>query len=331
MRCTEKADHLNLHFGEDLMMLHMAAGQNNHARVYAERKLLSFLSEWPNLAVLSRKVRTSKLLSIRTVAEMHSCAQMLGEKPTRDSVLNMAKGWRAGRPRPSDSTLLWDTIVAYRNCAAKAITTDLNGQKALTDAVTTTRFRLLEIALGQRNVALSNRIIQNVSVGSNELPWLVARSQHQSLKAVLEKEKRSNSSQIKLHLKAWDGLKTLLGRKDELKNCPDVKSRALVEFSCIADRLASIVPNILPEEEIWINEIRKRTNCKTGDNLEVRLFDHSLKCLKSRVQLIDELQSLGTRDSWFECQTPSDIYYKLALFCQRSKRNESLSSVCYSH
>lgn len=308
------------------MMLHMAAGQHNHSRVYAERKLMSFLSEWPNLAVLSRKVRTSKLLSIRTVAEMHTCSKMLIDGTSRDRVLSVAKEWRAARPRPSDSTLLWDTIVTYRNCAAKALASESNGQRAINEAVTTTKFRLLEIALGQRNVSLANKIVQNVPVGRSELPWLVARSQHQSLKSVLGKGKRTNGAQIKLHLKAWDGLTTILSRESELKDCPDVKSRALTELCCVAERLAEFVPTILPEDEIWINEIKKRLT-KGSDNLEVRLFEHSLKCLQSRLQLVDGLQAIATSDLWFECQTPADVYYKLALFCQQSHKNQRLSTV----
>lgn len=311
-------------------MMHMAAGQYNHARVYADRKLLSFLSEWPNLAVLSRKVRTSKLLSIRTVAEMHTCSKMLVDNTSRDKVLNVAKEWRAARPRLSDSTLLWDTIVSYRNCAAKALASESNGQQALNEAVTTTKFRLLEIALGQRNVALSNRIVQNVPTGSNELPWLVARSQHQSLKSVLGKGKRTSGAQIKLHLKAWDGLTTLLSREAELKVCPDVKSRALAELSYIADRVADLVPLILTEDDIMFNEVCKRTTYKTGDNLEVRLYEHSLKCLQNRLQLVEALQSIPTTNIWFECQTPADVYYKLALFCQQSHKNQRLSNVGFN-
>lgn len=309
------------------MMLHMAAGQHNHARVYADRKLLSFLSEWPNLTVLSTKVRTSKLLSIRTVAEMHTCSKMLVDQTSRDNVLDVAKQWRAARPRATDSTLLWDTIVAYRNCAAKALADEPNVQRALNEAVATTKFRLLEIALGQRNVALSNRIVQNVAAGSNELPWLVARSQHQSLKSVLGKSKRTSGAQIKLHLKAWDGLTAVLRREADLKDFPDVKSRALAELSCISERLADIVPRVLAEDESWITEIRKRTSYKNGDNLEVKLFEHSLKCLQNRLQLVDVLQAMPTNDLWFECQTPADVYYKLALFCQQSQQNQRISTV----
>lgn len=309
------------------MMLHMVAEQHNHARVYAERKLLSFLSEWPNLAVLSSKVRASKLLSIRTVAEMYTCSKMLVDKTSRETVLELAKDWRSARPRSSDSTLLWDTIVAYRNCAAKAFKSELNSQRALNEAVTTTKFRLLEIALGQGNVALANRIVQNVPNGSNDLPWLVARSQHQSLKALMGKGKRTIGAQIKLHLKAWDELTTLLKREADLTDCPDVKSRALAELSSIAERLAGLVQHISPEEEIWINEIRQRTSYQNGDTLEVRLFEHSLKCLQTRLQLVNVLQTIPSTNLWFECQSPADVYYKLALFCQQSQHNQRVSTV----
>lgn len=308
-------------------MLHMAAGQHNHARVYAERKLLAFLSEWPNLAVLSTKVRTAKLLSIRTVAEMHSCSQMLVDKSPSDTLLTMAKGWRAARPQSGDSTLLWDTIVAYRNCVAKAFVSGNSVYNALTDAVQTTKFRLLEIALGQRNVELSNRIIEHVAVGSNELPWLVARSQHQSLKALIGKERRTNGSQMKLHLKAWDGLTALLAREVELKPFPDVKSRALEELSCVAERLMDLVPNLQPDEQEWIQEVRQRINANTGDNLEVRLFEHSLVCLQNRLPLVEALQTAETSNFWFECQSPANVYFKLALFCQQSQRNRRLDDV----
>lgn len=243
IRSPDKSTYLSIHFGEELMMLHVANQQYHHARVYAEQHFITFLSEWRNLTALSGKVRSNKLLATRTVAEMFSCTKMLlqSENIGVSDVALLHRRWSSAQPQLTDSTQLWNAILSYRGHVCDMITaaggqtvTDMNLRGCLIES----QYRLLDVALHQRNTQLSNRIIHRLQ-GSGPTPeWLIARSRQQSLKAMRAAEPES---QINLHINAWKRLTTRVLLPEIVASNVNVRRNALEELAAISVRLLNVV------------------------------------------------------------------------------------------
>lgn len=266
IRVPEKSSYLSIHFGEELMMLHVANQQYHHARVYAEQHFTTFLSEWRNLTVLSGKVRSNKLLATRTVAEMFRYTDLLRhtENVGVSDVTLLQRRWSAAQPQLTDSTQLWNAILSYRSHVCDMITTSC-GQTVddmnLRGCLIGSQYRLLDVALHQRNVPLSNRIIQRLQ-GSEITPeWLIARSRQQSLKALRSSEPLS---QINLHLKAWTRLTTKVLLPEVVAGNVNVHRNALEELAAISVRLLDVVSVAGPLQADTLETLHELTEISMG-------------------------------------------------------------------
>lgn len=350
VRVPQRADHLNAYFGEELMMMHVAAGQWRTARVYGDRRLAAFLAEWPAVSVLTRKVRAELLLGIRTVAEMQASAELLlrsgntssGSDASAAAVeqlsgseftfAGLARRWQRDRPRRCDAPRLWDALIAYRACVAAAVpvaSTAEAQRERLDDAVTASQFRLLALALDQRNVALSNRIVAMVPHRRNERRWLVMRAEHQSLKAgVLG---RPTAAQIKLQLQAWDNVVKALAdganaeaEMEEPGARLEVLLRALQVGAGVAERLARVCDALTDGDMAnWSAEIGQRignANLATVELVKEHLHGHAFRRLRERVQLFEDQplrrDEASYNNQWFDGQDRGSVHFQLVAFCQ---------------
>lgn len=243
IRNPRRSEQLSFHFGEELMMLHVANQQYIHARIYAEKHFTTFLSEWRNLTVLSGKVRSNKLLATRTVAEMFRYTDLLlhTENVSVSDVTLLHRRWSSAQPQLTDSTQLWNAILSYRGHVCEMITTA--GDQAveavnLRGCLIGSQYRLLDVVLHQRNIPLSNRIIHRLQGSEPTSEWFIARSRQQSLKAMRAVEPLA---QIKLHMSAWKRLTTKVLLPKIVAGDVNVHRNALEELAAISVRILQVV------------------------------------------------------------------------------------------
>lgn len=276
IRAPDKSTYLSIHFGEELMMLHVANQQYHHARVYAEQHFTTFLSEWRNLTVLSGKVRSNKLLATRTVAEMFRYTDLLmhAENVSVSDVNLLHRRWSTAQPQLTDSTQLWNAILSYRGHVCDMITTA--GGQAVKDmnlrgCLIGSQYRLLDVALHQRNIPLSNLIIHRLQ-GSEQTPeWLIARSRQQSLKALRAVEPLS---QINLHLNAWKRLKTKVLLPKVIAGNVNLHRNALEELAAISVRLLDVVSVVDQLQPDILETLHGLTEISMGKSSEtLRIYD----------------------------------------------------------
>lgn len=322
VRVPDKSSYLTINFGEEMLMLQIANKDYHKARVYAEQHLSGFLADWQNLNVLSHKVRISKLLANRTVAEIYGYTDMLltgadsGSHQQQLRVEELLKRWNSARPQLTDSTRLWDSILTYRQFIGDQLTA-FSGI-SFTNSIVAAKMQLLDVALGQGNMSLSKRLIDQLRRIVPSMDLAVATSRQQSMKAMRATSATPIEGRLKTHLRAWKRLEIEVLRRDSGVD-PILSSRALEEISAIAMRM---LPNIIAEETISNDieiGIRELTANESGP-LDVSLIQHSLLCMQKCVDLVENfldtsavsLSSVGETS-----QLISENYFKFAEYCQQ--------------
>jgi DNA-dependent protein kinase catalytic subunit len=170
LRDPEKSEFIKMNYGEELTMLYIAHGDFKTARVYSENMLRFFFTEWEKLNVLSDKVRADKLLTVRKVAEIHNCSRYLLNEPNANleaDLTALCNSWSKSALDNSDSVTLWDSIVVSRHYIALTLANRLSSSHAaanLYQSVIDTSFKLLEVAIAQKNVMFSEKLISRVAV-----------------------------------------------------------------------------------------------------------------------------------------------------------------------
>lgn len=177
--------------------------------------------------------------------------------------------WANAQPQLWDSTLLWDRIIAYRIFVCALLNVDNNEE--LINTLEQTRFQLLDVTLHQRNMRLSNQLLQGLVNDKKNYKWIIARSKLQSLKAT---HSTSVQQSLKLHFSAWDRI------DQDILNCmtpqPDsnVQIKALQELCQITNRITEIISITYTAglHNHVLSEIKTRINANKFDKSKFLIF-----------------------------------------------------------
>lgn len=264
----ERWEYLKLNFAEELMMFHIANKDFRRAKFHAEEYTTTFIAEWPNLNVLSDKVRNLKLLNIRTVAETQKYAELLLESNSTDAVAqNFINRWNQSKPGIHDSTILWDTLIAYRSFISALALNNKESLTALGNCVNHMNFALLDVSLAQENFKLSDKIIHRLTPCQMDktnvlsIEWQLARSAQQSTKA----KTRMPVEALELYLKAWDRIDVEILPNPLLVTHPKVQFKTLNNVARLATSVSEILPQIDAVDDLTKDHLLLLTaSCDSG-------------------------------------------------------------------
>lgn len=318
VRVPDKSSYLTITFGEEMLMLQVANKDYRRARVYAEQHLSAFLGDWQNLTVLSDKVRLSKLLANRTVAEIYGYTDVLLEATgtnvrRQERVGELRERWCLAQPKQADSTRLWDSLLAYRKFIGEKLTADSG--IPLSGCIIAGNVQLLDVALAQGNMSLSKRLIDTLKGQVPEKDLVVAAARQQSLKAL--RATTHTEARLTAHLRAWRHLDAFCrdATTDDDASAA-ASSRALEEISAIAMRMLPYVADVSNEVEANIRELMRID----AGPLDVSMMQYSLSCMQKCVDLIENaMDSSGdvSASSSGMTQSIGENYFKFAEYTQQ--------------
>lgn len=275
IRNPERIEHIISNFSEELMMLFIANKNYQEARVFSEKYFIRFLADWRNISILSDKVRNGKILDIRKVAEIQKYTQLLTDSNINRYVMNeFVNRWYNTQMEITDSVTMWDSLISYRRfiCALTASAIDPNDTessllaKKLTESVFDMYFKLLDIALKQNNLELSNTImsqtkrhIRNDLVDKRSAQWNIANCKFLQLKG----QNLLPIESVEMILTAWDHINdTIVKYNNILEINPDIYISALERIPEISENLFDLLPKVLHLDE----EIKRKIFECTGSS-----------------------------------------------------------------
>lgn len=300
----ERSNYIKMNFGEDLMILQMANQKYFESRVSCEKFLTLFLSEWGCLNVLSNKLRTSKLLNARKVAEIYKYSDILMNRLGDSEIIELTNHWRKSEPKESDSMFLWDSLIAYRTFFSELFDP---GNTEIKKSIYDMEFKFLDAAMLQGNSVLSDKIISRLFRVQDDplrsLEFLIARSKIQILKS----EKKRNSGKINLLLQAWDRLENLVLKSENLIENSEIHIKALYEIGRIGEKLLQ-TKFTLSEE--MTRKIFAYSTSNVSQIPTTRLHNHVLWCFQQSSEIAQKLDT--------SAKQIGESYYKTAQFCYNS-------------
>lgn len=329
----ERSQYIMLNFGEELMMFYIANRNYRRAKFHSEERIRAFIAEWSHLNVLSNKVRASKLLTIRNVAEMNNYAELLlltDEQPRRQNLVETLKlRWTQSKPNACDATLLWDTLITYRTYVCALICTQIQSTDLLT-CIEDMNLTLLDLSLQQQNIRLSDHIIERLApfdeqpMDKHGLLFNIARSKHQTMKTF--GKLTSETDQMKLLRKAWHRLEDEVLIHDELLNeMPIVHIKALTQMSQTVSTIFDLWPKI---NEIDANNFKSNifhyASSSDHENIDYRLFEHARNCLRKCVEIAEKHFQSNLLINTESMYNIGETYEKLAQFCLDYNSNNRL-------
>ena len=333
MHNTEKSEFLKQNFGEELTMLQIVCKEYTVAKVYSEQVLKQFLSEWCYLNILSDKLRTTKLLSMRKVSELHNYSTILGEKFDELELENLQRNWSNSSPGVSDSLMLWDCIIAYREFVCRQFEELFNSQasvqmqsvKNLGESINRTEMKLLTAAFAQNNLDLANKILERTSHFTTKersceaMEWDLYKCTHSRMKA----EKRQfDNKRLAMVTKSFTRLNEILADEIVSQNL-DLKIRVLNEACNFSQSVVQIVEELNLTDEMK-GQIMTLANSNDSHVVSDRFQKHALWCLQESVASAEMADmSIGERDMTIV----ADSYYKIAQFCYDSMEKEPVGEV----
>lgn len=320
LRNPNRSDYIKMNFGEDLMILQMANQKYFESRVSCEKFLTLFLSEWGCLNVLSNKLRTSKLLNARKIAEIYKYSDILMNKLNQYEIIELTANWCKSEPKESDSMFLWDSLIAYRRFFSDSIK-ELFGPRNneiknnLNASVLDMEFKFLDAALLQRNTVLADTIISRLSRIKDDsnlrsIEYLIARSKIQILKS----DKKENFDKFNLLIKAWDRLENSVLKNENLIENSEMHIKALYEVGRIGEKMFNLLSSFEMTEEMK-KTVFLYSNSNQSEVPETRLYNHALCCFKQSSEVAEKLNSSQKQIG--------DSYYKIAQFCYNSNNKTS--------
>lgn len=255
LRNPTKADFIKKHFGEQLMILHMANKDYLDAKVFSIQYLEGFLDEWNAMSVLSEKMRNNKLMDTRRVAEIHKYADLLSS-PVDDTIIaGLSDRWQRMQINKAESTQMWEALISYRLFVTEQTLEKFPHKTApiygrLTESMFDMQLKLNEIAVQQQNTGLSNTVLRRLDsfqkvYGRNNLKSVVQFE----LATVKQKqilwmnEKKPNPQLAFGNLtNIWLNLQELQdNRRNTLDINPDIQIKVLEQLNEITDQANKIV------------------------------------------------------------------------------------------
>lgn len=165
LRNSERAQLIKRHFGEQLMILHMANKDYLQAKVFSNQCLETFIEEWSQMSNLSEKMRRDALMNTRRIAEVHKYADVLLNEHIDDIVIaKLCDRWKRTETNKADSTTMWESLISYRIFVTEHALVKFNPKShpivdRLIESMFDMQFKLNEIAIQQQNIELSNSVL----------------------------------------------------------------------------------------------------------------------------------------------------------------------------
>ncbi|XP_031631692.1 DNA-dependent protein kinase catalytic subunit-like [Contarinia nasturtii] len=334
-----RAEHIKKHFGEQLMMLHMANKDYLEAKVFSNQYFESFLSEWSATSVLSEKMRNNKLMNMRLVAEIHKYADLLhktvDDGAIDDSVIAALNDrWEQTQMNKADSSQLWDALISYRIFVTEQALEKFQPKTApivsrLTDSMFDMQFKLNEIAMQQQNTELSNTVLcrldtfskkyeQNTgkSIVQNEL----AKVRHQHLEWMNLNGFNLNGGLENL-VKIWKNLRNLYDfQRDTLDANPDIRIKLLDQFNEITGNASKLISEGGAVSEPVKKLIAELTESSDrSQNISESVGTFARRCCNETISFAEkyeanQLQMLQTTQTAMKENDIGESYYRLAVF-----------------
>lgn len=255
LRNAERGDFIKKHFGEELMILHIANKDYRQAKSFSDQYFEAFLNEWSAMTILSDKMRNKKLMNTRRVAEIHKYADLLGQ-PIDDTVIaELTDRWNGTHMKKTDSSQMWEALVSYRIFVSEHALEKFTLNAApikdrLIEGLFDMQFKLNEIALQQQNIELSNSVLgrlnsfrqtygQNTSKSS--LQYELASFRQKQIKYMNEKHTDPATTFGHL-LEIWTKLKQFVDcNRVILDENPDIKLMIADQFNELTSHSHEIV------------------------------------------------------------------------------------------
>ncbi|XP_037038023.1 DNA-dependent protein kinase catalytic subunit-like isoform X2 [Bradysia coprophila] len=330
---ADRADHIKINFGEELMMLHIANSDYLSARLHSEQHLTAFISDWCTLNSMSQKIRYKKLLNVRNVAEIHQYSNLLtnAEKDSKDSkdVDTFCRLWKHSHPQPFDSILLWDAMTTYRTFVGEILKFSINDvavEQNISLSITDIMFKLLDLSLCQKNLKLADVIFDKLSRYKNQpndplsLDWYLARSRQHLLEA---DRTVSATKKLQLYCNAWIELD-----KNVMENVLTIRNteKHINALQC-ASEISTGIGRLIAAENVSCDDLEMlligSSIRSSRDNKTERLCEHSYMCLDESINIATANYTHIKNDS--SIKLLGDAHFKLAEYVQ----THSDDNLCY--
>lgn len=259
-RQTDRADYMKTNFSESLMMLAIKCSDYLPARIFAESFFDRFLNDWNHISVLSKKMRTNRILEISKIAEIHKYCDLLlsmGRNADRNILEEFAARWDNTQMCATDPLQIWESVVAYRQYISSLVqeVIDRNDSIAshastrLTESVFDMHFKLSDIALRQNNMALAKRTMEHIQKcirrecdGKRSAQWnllnakcLVLQSQQATIDA---------AQSLDLLVDAWQqNVVTMTEHSAVLDANPNIYMNVMEQFAEIGESVLDRIGN----------------------------------------------------------------------------------------
>jgi hypothetical protein len=162
-------------FGEEMAMFLIADEQYKKSSVEAERVLKQFSMEWTCLDFISEKLRSSKLMNARNVAELYNFTHhtFVENVLSAQGLNRLYKNWVSTNPKSSDSLLTWDTILLYRKYLYKIVESQADSETStlnLKNELITMQLKVLDVAVSQKNAVYVHHLLKKIldQIGDDE-------------------------------------------------------------------------------------------------------------------------------------------------------------------
>lgn len=259
LRNSTRADLMKKLFGEQLTILHVANKDYLNAKVFSNQYFESFLDQWSAMTILSEKMRNSKLMDTRRVAEMHKFADLLNSSTIDDSVIaELTDRWHQTQMNSADSTKMWEALVSYRilvteHAMEKFVEKTAPIVDRLIESMFEMQFKLYEIAGQQQNCDLSGIVLQRMNSFRNMYGQNMAqKSERNTVQfelATVRQEQNKWMMKPKDPKMAFDNLVKIWTNVSDVQNCrrnvldtnPDLRLKTLDQLNEIADQANKIV------------------------------------------------------------------------------------------
>lgn len=248
LRNPKRVETIKKSYSEQLMMLYIANEDYVQAKVCAEQYFESFLVDWSNMNIFSEKIRFQKLLNVRRVAEVHGYADML-LKSNNDSTNQLAERWSNTQIKRTDSTQLWESLIAYRIYVAETIlrqSIDDDNKNCAIHMISDLYFKIHGLALQQNNIEMSNTLLKRWQIFDRnhnaiekcKLQLNLANVEHSFLKS------KNQNKMLQTFLGHWMQLNELhQTHRILLATNPNLNIKVLTLMSDIAEESFEIVTN----------------------------------------------------------------------------------------
>lgn len=294
----ERRGYLRDVFPEEFVMINVLEKRFPEGCVEAEKALRNFADEWSGLEMLDEKLKC--LQRARNIAEITNFIYaMTSEKPLDVRFEKIYQGWRLSQPKPSDSLVDWNDLLAFRK-NFQSLVEDVFTLESQVDAgshLLKIKQSIVDVAFQQRNCDAAKFIINGLFDEIKAEPSDEKISKYclfigRYNMMVAEQKLVEPHEQL---LKLYKGLKKMISGviSKEKKQKPDV----LIESFCCASDIAIMFWKILeksrvdnievpPEIEQHIIEIiaaDEDDNSTVADHL-LRYSETSLKKARNHAQ-----------------------------------------------